>query len=468
MLFGRNRKRLHSLVVRLSLTYAACCCVSMIAVLVVCYLFLEGTLRQRMDSALAAEVMEYGALLQTQNLLVLDDVLRREALSEGTDQVFFRILDGAGQVLVTTDTSSWKGLMAGGAYLQTAIKGRLVFVNYYDPERDFHARVLYGKIGDDRILQLGESLAGNLALLSQFREVFTIATLAFVLLSLLAGAYMARRALAGVQRVTQAAVEITAGAWAHRVPISSHQDEIDDLASAFNTMVERIQVLFRELREVTDDIAHDLRTPLMRIHGEAEMALRESGGDGTGQERFGSVLEECAQMLNLINTMLEISQTEAGARPLEFEQVDLDAIAEDLCELFRPAAEDKELDLSFSGGQAVLISGDRQRLKRALAHLLDNAIKYTPAGGRVEVCCRLQGSDAEVIVSDTGIGIPSDVQTDVFSRFYRVDSSRSEPGNGLGLSLSQAIIRAHGGQIILFSAAGNGSTFTVRIPRAQQ
>lgn len=463
----RKRSPFKSLAFRLSLTYAACCCISMVAVLVVCYLFLEGTLRKRMDTGLASEVVEYGALLQSQSLAVLDDVLKREALSEGTDQVFFRILDGNGKVLVTTDTSSWTRLTGGGTYLQTALTGKPVFINYQEPERDFHARILYGKVGENQILQLGESQAKNRALLSQFREVFTGATLAFVLCSLLAGAYMAKRALAGVQRVTQVADQIAAGAWEHRVPVSNYHDEIDDLASAFNSMVDRIQVLFRELREVTDDIAHDLRTPLMRIHGEAEMAMIDAESNAIQQERLGSVLEECDQMLNLINTMLEISQTEAGTKPIERHEVDLVALAEDVCELFRPAAEDKEITLNFTAEGAIPVFGDPQRLKRAMAHLIDNAVKYTGSGGRIDVDIRTEQGQAVVSVADTGIGIPASLQSEVFARFYRVDTSRTEPGNGLGLSLAQAIVRAHGGQLALESEAGRGSIFTMHIPAVE-
>ena len=454
-----------SLSVRLSLTYAACCLVSMTAVLIICYLFLDGSLRRITDAEMASEIPEYRSLLEARDLTVLQDALRQEVLSKGIDQVFFRILDASGNVLAGTDTSAWRGLPADNAALHSALTGKVVFSEFRDASRDFSARVVYGQIGDNMVLQLGESQEGNLALLRRFRRVFTMATLAFVLCSLVAGAYMARRALAGVQRIATAAVQITAGAWDHRVPVSHHQDEIDDLASAFNTMVDRIQVLFRELRDVTDDIAHDLRTPLMRIRGEAEMALRDSGSDPVNQERYGSVLEECDQMLHLINTMLEISQTEAGAKPLERRPVDLGAIAEDVCDLFRPAAEDKEINLTCSvDGQLPPIYGEPQRLKRAFAHLVDNAIKYTSPGGEVAVHCTVDGGAVAADVRDTGIGIAPGAREDVFGRFYRVEASRTEPGNGLGLSLARAIIRAHGGDIVLESAEGKGSTFTVRLP----
>lgn len=194
------------------------------------------------------------------------------------------------------------------------------------------------------------------------------------------------------------------------------------------------------------------------------MALAESDAEAMGHERCGSVLEECDRMLSLINTMLEISQTEAGAKSMERVEVDLEAAVEDICELFRPAAEDKGLSLHYAAVPVPAVIGDPQRLKRAIAHLVDNAIKYTAPGGQIEIQCASDRGELTLTVKDTGIGIPAAALSDIFSRFHRVDASRWEPGNGLGLSLAQAIIRAHGGQIGVESEEGRGSTFTVRIP----
>ncbi len=466
MLSSLRRKAFRSLAFRLSLNYAACCLLSMMAVFLVSYLFLDASLRREIDGDLANEIPEYRSLLASQSIPILEDTLQKEALSEGIDQVFFRILDPSGAILFGTDTRSWSGLTVDHAALQSALSGQLVFADFENESGNFTARLVYGAIAENKVLQLGESLAGNHGILRQFREIFTVATLAFVFCSLLAGAYMAQRALSGVQRVTEAARFITAGAWEHRVPVSGNQDEIDELADAFNTMVNRIEVLFRELRDVTDDIAHDLRTPLMRIRGEAEMALIEADHSSLEQERCGSVLEECDEMLQFINTMLEISQTEAGAAPLDLEALSLGPLVEDVCELFRPVAEDKSLTLSCTLEALPPIRGEALRLNRVLVHLLDNAVKYTPAGGEIVVTGQRMGDDVVVQIRDTGIGIGSDALGEVFNRFYRADASRTTPGNGLGLSLARAIVRAHEGDITVSSVEGEGSCFTVRLPVA--
>jgi len=463
-----SRSIFRSLSFRLSLTYAACSVISMAAVLVICYLFLEGSLRRRTDVYLAQEVPEYRALLESQNLDVLKDALAKEVESEGVDQIFFRLIDPEGHVVFSTDVSAWTRLSVDQQAVQAALAhvGKPIFFGYHDEEHDVQGRIAYGAISDELVLQLGESLEGVHTLLRQFRIVFAAATLAFLICSLFAGAYMARRALAGVQRVTQAAVHITAGAWEHRVPVSRYDDEIDELAKAFNTMVDRIEVLFRELRDVTDDIAHDLRTPLMRIRGEAEMALRETAPASFDGERCGSVLEECDGMLHFINTMLEISQTEAGAAPMERSALALAPLVEDVCELFRPVAEDKTLTLSCALEALPPVSGEASRLNRVFVHLLDNAVKYTPPGGAVCVTGRQEDGEVVVEIRDTGIGIRADALDSVFNRFYRADGSRSTAGNGLGLSLARAIVRAHEGDITVSSVEGEGSCFEVRLPIA--
>ena len=277
---------------------------------------------------------------------------------------------------------------------------------------------------------------------------------------------MAHRALSGVERITQTAQDISSGAWESRVSVSHRSDEIDALAEAFNEMIDRIQILIRELREVTDDIAHDLRTPITRMRIAAESALSSIPAPQSQAEVAGQVLEECDHLLDLINTMLEISQTEAGARPLTCAATDISVLAEDVCELFRPAAEDKALTLRFRGQAELLVDGEAKRLQRAIAHILDNAIKYTNSGGTITVECARVKNTASLSVSDTGVGIAERDLEKVFARFYRIDKSRAEGGNGLGLSLASAILRAHGGDITVESVLGKGSMFLATIPLA--
>jgi signal transduction histidine kinase len=454
----------NSVAFRLTLTYALICTGSLLAVMTVSYLALQSTLQRRLDEVLVSEIWEYGSLLKTQEFEVLRDVLVQEAVSEGTDRVFFRVLHKTGETILATDMSAWDDVGVAKPHLLSAMEGTTVFETHHHPSRVHPVRIVYGPVGPDLVMQLGESTVANAAILQHFRQVFGFGILGFVVCSMGVGLVMARRALGGVRRVTQAARDISSGGWDSRVPVSHRYDEIDELAASFNEMVERIQILIRELKEVTDDIAHDLRTPVTRMRIVAESALAHFPESGTPEDVAGHVLEECDHLLELINTMLEISQTEAGAWPLARERTDVSLVAEELCDLFQPASEDKKVALSFSGQTGLLVDGDAKRLTRAMAHILDNAVKYTAPDGAVSVECALQNGAATVSVRDTGAGIPEENLDKIFARFYRVDKSRAETGNGLGLSLSRAILKAHGGDVTVSSVLGEGSTFVLTLP----
>jgi signal transduction histidine kinase len=283
--------------------------------------------------------------------------------------------------------------------------------------------------------------------------------------STLIGWFMAARAMAGVKDVTKTALDISEGAFEKRVYIQAKGDEVEKLAIAFNRMLDRIRDLVKGLREVTDDIAHDLRTPIARIRGLAELELNMGKSDCESHKLAADTLEECDNLLHMINTMLEISEMEAGIRETSKGIVDLTQMIGEAIELFQPIAEEKGIRLLLCNSNQVYISGNVHGLQRIIVNLLDNAIKYTSAGGTVSVSLREDNDHINLIVHDTGIGISEEELPHIFKRLYRCDSSRSQPGFGLGLSLALAVAHAHGGDISVTSQSGKGSTFTVTLPR---
>jgi signal transduction histidine kinase len=232
-------------------------------------------------------------------------------------------------------------------------------------------------------------------------------------------------------------------------------------------MVDRIQTLLTEIKEMSDNIAHDLRSPLTRIRGTAEVTLTTGKSLEDYENMAASTIEDCDRLLDMINTMLLISKTEAGVEKPAGEEVDIAALIRRACDLFSSIAEDKNLGLSYDAPEKTLVRGDPRMLQRMLSNILDNAVKYTPSGGKIAVA--LTGAkNQHVVISirDTGVGISSADLNRIFERFYRCDQSRSQPGTGLGLSLARAIARAHGGDIAVKSAVGQGSTFTIMLPKA--
>jgi signal transduction histidine kinase len=276
---------------------------------------------------------------------------------------------------------------------------------------------------------------------------------------------MARQALQGVKEVTRTAHEISRGSLDQRVLVKSKDEEIETLAATFNGMLDRIQSLMGGIKEISDNIAHDLRSPITRIRGIAEMTLTIGKSVREYEDMAVNTIDECDQLLDMINTMLEISETEAGAVTLASKKIDLGSLLQDACDLFRATAEAKGLTIVFKPCDHSSVYGDNPKLQRLMVNLLDNAVKYTPPGGTITVSVKQSDGRMVTAISDTGIGISEEDLPRVFTRFFKCDPSRSQAGCGLGLNLAKAIVHSHGGTIRVASSPGKGSTFTVSLPQ---
>jgi len=231
-------------------------------------------------------------------------------------------------------------------------------------------------------------------------------------------------------------------------------------------MIARLERSFAEVRRFTADASHELRTPLTAIRTETEVALRKLSITPEQQQLLGSVLEECERLARLTDQLLALSREDAGVAHQAREPVDLTALVTGVAETMRPLAEARGLRLDARASGALLVRGDESRLRQVFYNLLDNAIKYTPAGGEVRVRAEAREGEAVVTVRDSGVGIPAEHLPRVFDRFYRVDKARSREmgGTGLGLSITRSIVVAHGGRIELDSSPGRGTTCTVTLP----
>jgi len=455
-----------TLVFRLTFLYSIVFTVSSLAAFTVFYIVISNVIKVHTDQHLLKEMAEVVSILKSKGEDSFNTEMNIEAESEGVDNIFFRLLDQAGREIVATNMSSWKGVGTNSSALERVTQGvSHVFETISVPEKPYGARIVYGAIGSGRILQIGLSLEDDVRFLAIFRDVFVPSIIVIMAFSTLIGWFMAARAMAGVKDVTKTALDISAGAFEKRVHTQAKGDEVEQLAIAFNRMLDRIHDLIKGLREVTDDIAHDIRTPIARIRGLAELELNIDKSGYESNKLAADTVEECDNLLHMINTMLEISEIEAGIRETSKGEVDLIQVIGEAVELFRPFAEEKGIRLiSFISNQ-VYIHGNVHGLQRIIVNLLDNAIKYTSTGGTVSVTLQKDDDHIYLVVQDTGIGISKEDLSLIFNRLYRCDSSRSQPGFGLGLSLSLAIARAHGGDITVTSHIGEGSIFKVTLPR---
>jgi len=371
-----------------------------------------------------------------------------------------------GRELMATDLSSWPGLGNPREILTKVDSAdEPILATLALPRRVDKARIVYGTIAPGLVLEIGESLEEDEEFIAALLREFLITLAAVTMLGGPIGWFMARRALRGVQEVTRTATEIANGALDRRVDVRSQGDELDTLARTFNTMVDRMQALVIGMREMTDNLAHDLRSPLGRIRASAELSLTSGGSKAEAEAMAATTTEECDRLLEMINTALDIAEAESGAAKLKLTDIDLVELVGDALELFQAIAEDQQITITADLPDHFRIHGDRQRLQRVVANLLDNGLKYMSAVGRVTIKLVTEGERVTLSIEDTGIGISADESARIFERFYRCDRSRSKLGNGLGLSLALAFVRAHGGDIIVNSTPGQGSTFTVVLPR---
>ncbi len=286
-----------------------------------------------------------------------------------------------------------------------------------------------------------------------------------VLLAFAIGISVGKSVLGRMDSISRTASEIAAGNLSGRIPVSKRGDEFDVLGMQLNTMLGRIQLLLRQMREVTDNIAHDLRSPLTRLRSQLEVTLL---ADRTGEEYREVIhrgVEDVSSLIRTFQALLGIAQAEAGNLRSEWGVVRLDAIAADVVDLYRPVAEDREQNLVFkpaAGDNSTSeVVGSRELLAEALSNLLENALKFTPAGGSIHVTVSHANNSTELTVSDTGPGIPEAEREHVLERFVRLDNARHTPGNGLGLSLVKAVSNLHHASLILGNA-GPGLIVTIR------
>jgi heavy metal sensor kinase len=289
-----------------------------------------------------------------------------------------------------------------------------------------------------------------------------------VALAISGGYLLMRRALAPVDEIRRSAERITSRNLSERLPVARTGDELERLSLSLNRMIERLEEAFQHISRFTADASHELRTPLTILRGELEAIATQPQLAPEARELIGSVLEETERLVKIVEHLLAISRLDAGEARMELARFDLADLAAVTTEQMRLLAEDKQITLGCDAARPVEVEGDRARLKQVLVNLLDNAIKYTPAGGAVQVSISAANGHAVLEVADNGLGIPARALPHVFERFYRVDKARSRQmgGAGLGLSISKSICAAHGGQIRAESVEGRGSRFRVELPLA--
>ena len=286
-----------------------------------------------------------------------------------------------------------------------------------------------------------------------------------LLLGTAGGALIGHNMLGRLDTINRTSGEIIAGDFSRRIPLSGSGDEFDVLAEHLNRMLDRIERLMKGLREVTDSVAHDLRTPLNRLRNRLEESAARLSAQGAQASEVERAIAETDQLIGTFNALLLIAETDAGTTRAAMSALDLGEVAADVVELYEPLAEEKKVALSLMPGPSVVIEGNRSLIAQALANLVDNAIKYTPSEGKVRIRAAVATDSVDLSVADSGPGIPSEDRPRVTERFVRLEASRSSPGTGLGLSLVAAVAHFHKAELVLEDNAPTGLKAVLRFPR---
>lgn len=474
-----NIKSIPTLPYQITRSYSAAFTAFIIITFALLYLIVGSLLDQKIDEDLEEDFEEYQMLLTTKGLEALKEEIIREADTGDTEEFFIQLLNEDGNAVVSSPMDKWKSAELSittnsNEYhnLKKAYADSIEDHSYtlFDLKQQMiNTRALYGALNDTYYLYMGESKTTK-------QEIMTTIFLTMLLLLLVLlpciiwfGWKIAKKATIEISEISAIAKRINHKNLNELVRITPSSTEVADLTYSFNNMLGRIFNLVNEMKTLTDNVAHDLRSPLARIRAIAESSL--SRDEQTRAESINilksnaaKTIEECDRLLQMVNLNLDISEMESGTSSVQFAPTDLSSIVSEAFDLFDIVADQKGIDFSCTTKENIFVLGDIQSLQRMFANLIDNAIKYTEDSGIIAIELFKSSDFATVKVTDNGVGIPLEAREKIFERFFRCDQSRSQDGCGLGLSYARAVTRLHKGQIRVEANYPSGSIFTVTLP----
>jgi signal transduction histidine kinase len=428
---------------RLAALYFLVFALSVSGVLLFVYWTSADFVERQTEATLDAEITGLAEQYSQRGLSGLVQIVAARSAGDRGDGMMYLVTDPDGRPLAGNIAAWPVGVAARAGRLSFTTEARVQGRTETHPAQG----ALFIIPGGYRLL-VGRDISDATAFRNQVKITLLWAGLVALGVGVLGGTAMSRYLLRRVEQVNRTSERVMAGNLSDRVPLNGTSDEFDQLATNLNRMLDQIERLMTAMREVTDDVAHDLKTPLARMRARLELALIGPADASLQNEAIRSAIDEADRLLATFNALLSIAELESGARRDQTEALDLSDLARSAAELYEPVVEEKGFVLTLATEPGVRIYGSRHLLSQALANLLDNALKYG-GGGEIQIRV-LRGEGRAVLeVTDRGQGIPEADRENVFERFVRLEPSRSTPGNGLGLSLVRAVVRRHQGTVEL-------------------
>ncbi len=429
-------KTLRTTSFRLAALYAVFFVVSVGILLALVYWYILGAMQRHLEASVSARLDDLRNVYDTGGIDALEQAVRRDTQRRGS-RYRYALIDPKGKLVAGTLTQT----NLNGDWIELEIERRKVIPG----EQDYSLRGRGLKLDDDWLLWVGHDSSNVHELREHLAGAVSVALVLTVMLALAGGVFTGQQVSRRVESMNRTARSIMEGDLSRRLTVTGSGDEFDRLAEQFNAMLERIQVLMENLRQVSSDIAHDLRTPLSHLRQRLEELRGQTGTTDGCQQAVDEAIGETDAILGTFEALLRIAQIESGQRRADFTRVGLSQLLQELVEIYTPVAEDMEHELVADIADGIEVQGDRRLLAQMFVNMIENALRHTPPGVRVELELRVDPVTGVVAsVQDNGPGVPARERNKVFQRFYRLDSSRTTPGSGLGLSLVAAVAELHG------------------------
>lgn len=458
--------------VKITLWYIVTFLVTTVLIFSFMYIRIRHHLIKEIDRFLKDELREF-ALKISETPIDFKGVIREyegDIIEREYYPIYFRVLNADGRIIATSrnfaeivypiDQGELGRIGIGSRYVETVkVPGRRT------PFRILSSRLTVDK-KFDYVVQIGTRMKSMRKTLGNFRENILTAIPIALVLGTIGGWLLARRGLAPISYITEATQKITATNLGDRLQLSQSDDEMDHLIATINAMISRLEDSFKRTNQLTADVSHELRTPISAMRGEAELLLSKPRPIGEYRKTLVNYIEKLDFLARMIDDLILLSKFDSNEAGLRMVPIKLNEFLINLGEFFRVLAEQKGIELTTGKMEQVNVVGDQIRLQQLFTNLIDNAIKFTPSGGHINIALQKDGGFTKVSIRDTGPGIPEAELKHIFERFYQVDKSRDRGrgGVGLGLSICQWIAKAHHGTIELESKVGKGSRFTVSLP----